>query len=379
MLTVDKKRCTGCTACKNICLRDAITFVEDENGFKYPNINLNKCNDCGLCEKVCFCNRDKVKMEQQREIEEYYLCQHKVLEKLKNSQSGGVAFALGEAIIDDGGYVFGCKYNEKCVAIHAKATNIIELKAFCGSKYVQSDLNEVFASVRNQLLKGEKVLFTGTSCQVSGLYNFLQVKKAPMNNLYTMDIICHGVVSPKILREYIQVMEKKFGSEIKSINLRDRRYAPKIVTVLKDKNNREYIDNNYLDIFYSNVALRECCGNCEFATRQKPADITVGDTIGVSEKYKEILDETNPSSVAIVHTNKGRKLLMNSQLEIRKIKKEEFSQPNINRPTLISPQKEKFWRMYKKSGMEYVLKYYTGYGGIKTKIRRKILIYLRRW
>ena len=306
MLKVDLINCTGCTACANICPKGAISFQEDDKGFRYPVINNELCIECGLCEKVCY--TDRVSTTGRLKHTEYYIAKHKDPEELAHCQSVGAAFAFGEVAIRENGIVYGAYYENNNV-LHGGFETKEGLIETCGSKYVQSDLNSCFTDISNKLKSRRKVLFTGTSCQVDGLYRYLENKKTDTTLLYTVDIICHGVPSPKILRDYISFVSKKTGVTFKSVNMRDRRYSPVTTTVFTAQDGKEYIENNYIDLFYTNIDLRECCGYCKFAKRDKPADITVGDTYGIDKKYHDILDKTNPSSLTIVHSEKGREML----------------------------------------------------------------------
>lgn len=319
-----------------------------------------------------FVNRRQIKKKQ------YFIAQHNQEDHLTHCQSGGVAFALGQVVIRKNGIVFGAKYSGLKVS-HGVASDLQTLVELCGSKYVQSDIGDAFLQVKEALLKEQSVLFTGTSCQVHGLYNFLNVSNVKTDQLYTMDIICHGVPSPLMLEEYIKVIQGKYGSIVTSINMRNRKYSPKSVTTISMEDGKTIVDNNYLDLFYSDIVLRRSCSVCPYATRNKPSDITVGDTAGLSESLKHHICEANPSSIVIVHTKKGEELLRDADLKLIEIDGNDIQQRNLLKPTPVSAQRERFWNEYRKKGMRFVLSKYTGFGGLKVKIKRRILKKLGKW
>lgn len=375
MIKVDKKFCTGCTACVNICPKEAITLAPDNKGFLYPQIDSEKCIECNLCERACMTKEKEIF---EHEMCDYYIAQINNQEELQHCQSGGAAYAFGKVCLEKSGIVYGAQY-EGCEVYHRKVVTIADLVKTCGSKYVQSDLQLCFREVRDYLEESIPVLFTGTSCQIAGLYHYLDVLKIDTTSLYTVDIICHGVPSPLVLKDYIKVLEKRNNCIITSMNMRDRRFSPSTKSVFTTSEGKELFDNCYIELFYSNMTLRESCGNCMFAKRSNPADITIGDTYGLSEKYNKLIDSSNPSSIVIVHSIKGKELLDNSSLIKTKIDGSEFYQVNLEHPTKISQRKQDFWNKYNNKGLEYALKYYTSMGGYKAKLRRKIMQRLGKW
>ena len=168
------------------------------------------------------------------------------------------------------------------------------------------------------------------------------MKKCSTEKLYTADIICHGVPSPLVLREYVEYLGKKYESNVISINMRNRKFAPALGATILLENGKELKDVYWSDLFYSNIILRESCAVCKFTTRDKPADITMSDIIGLDSKYQEIIDATNPPSIVITHSDKGKKLLERADLLLKHINESEFCQPNLKCPTKMSTQKEKF-------------------------------------
>ena len=379
MINVDLINCTGCTACEAVCKVNAIKLVENSKGFKYPLVNSGLCINCGLCNKVCLCYQKEIQTEKRLNEFEMYIATHKEKEVQKKSQSGGVSFAIGEQILQQDGVVYGCIFDKDNKAIHSRCTTIKQLKKTRGSKYVQSDLKNTFREVFKDLSDNKKVLFTGTSCQIEGLFQYLKAKNCKTDNLFTADIICHGVPSPKVLEDFLLYIENKHNSKVKKVNLRDRQFTPNQFNICYLENNEKVVDKYYLELFYSKFAMRESCGVCKFTKFDKPADITMGDIIGIDEKYDNLIDEKYTPSIVIVHSTKGKELLKNSLLKLIKINNNEFSQPNLKHPSKISPQTNNFWKDYNKHGFEFVLKKYTSAGGFKTKLKRKILKFFGLW
>jgi len=216
---VNPEDCCGCSACASVCAKDAIVMVPDALGFLYPQVNLDKCVDCGLCERVCSFN-DKYDKSLNLLKPDAYAVRHKDINEIEKSRSGAAFVAISDCILENGGVVYGAGYAEHFRVIHKRATTKEERDEFRGSKYVQSDMNNVFRQVKEDLKNGLVVLFSGTPCQTSGLNAF--VGKKLRENLFLVDIVCHGVPSPYIWEDYLCYLERKQGSEIYWVNFRDK-------------------------------------------------------------------------------------------------------------------------------------------------------------
>lgn len=215
----DKADCCGCTACASICSKGAISMQPDALGFMYPQIDQTKCIDCGLCDKVCAFN-DNYDRSLNLPSPFCYGARHKNKKELEDSRSGAAFIAISDYILRQGGVVYGAGYTNHFRVIHKRATNQKERNEFKGSKYVQSDLNGVFKEIKKDLKEGLLVLFSGTPCQTAGLNAY--IGKRLRNNLFLIDIICHGVPSPYVWRDYISYLEKKHGSSICWVSFRDK-------------------------------------------------------------------------------------------------------------------------------------------------------------
>lgn len=215
----DKSQCCGCTACASICAHDAITMQPDALGFLYPVVDKDKCVDCGLCEKVCAFN-DHYDTSLNLSQPDAYAARHKDMQEVETSRSGAAFIAISDYVLENGGVVYGAGYADHFRVVHKRATTKEERDEFKGSKYVQSDLDHVFRQVKKDLKDGLTVLFSGTPCQTAGLNSY--IGKKLRENLILVDIVCHGVPSPYMWRDYIAYLEKKQGDKICWVNFRDK-------------------------------------------------------------------------------------------------------------------------------------------------------------
>lgn len=215
----DKSQCCGCTACASICAHDAITMQPDALGFLYPVVDKDKCVDCGLCEKVCAFN-DHYDTSLNLPKPDAYAARHKDMKEVETSRSGAAFIAISDYVLENGGVVYGAGYTDHFRVVHKRATTKEERDEFKGSKYVQSDMNTVFRQVKKDLKDGLAVLFSGTPCQTAGLHSY--VGRKLREHLILVDIVCHGVPSPYMWRDYIAYLEKKQGDKICWVNFRDK-------------------------------------------------------------------------------------------------------------------------------------------------------------
>ncbi len=239
----DFSTCTGCRACEQSCPKKAITFREDIKGFLYPVINQELCIDCGVCKKNCVVH-EQHKWDEKGEV---YACWNRNRKMRRESTSGGVFRLLGEKMLKQGGVVYGAAFDQNFVVRHKRIDNIKELPVLLGSKYVQSDLGSVYLDVKKDLEDGKGVLFSGVPCQVAGLKNYL---KKEYDNLLCVDILCHGVPSPLVFRDYLQYMQKCYQSKIKKINFRYKKPGWTVFSMRIDfVSGKKYIRSKFRDPF----------------------------------------------------------------------------------------------------------------------------------
>lgn len=347
-----REQCCGCTACKNVCPKKCIEMEADEEGFKYPKINEDLCVNCGKCVSVCPINERKL-----NDIKNVYASINKDSNIRSKSSSGGTFYELCKVIINDDGVVFGCAWDENLVARHMMIDNIIDIQKLCGSKYVQSDLSNVFQQVKEQLSKGKKVLFSGTPCQVAGLKNFLGKE---YDSLILVDVLCHGVPSPKLFEEYIKTKEKECASKVIDINLRDKTKSwHRLHTLLEFENGKEVSVfsgyDTYMSLFLNNISLRPSCYECKFASPARAGDISLGDFWGVGKTYYE-MDDNKGTSLVLINTNKGKSLwkqldknfnFIESNFEVA-----ESGNKVLSTPTVQNTNRNAFYKMFIEQGYD---------------------------
>lgn len=307
--------CCACTACVSICPKGAITMVPDENGFVYPVVDESKCVRCGLCEQVCAYRNDVPPVSQKKVSVAVSACTD-----VRESASGGLFAAFAQAVIDQGGAVYGCAMIYEKGQLwprHICVTERRDLIRLKGSKYVQSDLTGMYPDVRRRLAEGQTVLFSGTPCQVAGLKGFLRKE---YENLFTVDIICHGVPGGKLFRDYISFEEKKRGAKITSFRFRDKSQGWKLHGAMTlDSGETVYFEpeeSSYYQMFLNSYTYRENCYSCPYASDHRPGDVTIGDYWCVELVHPELLrenggqlDHESGTSCLIVNNERGEQLL----------------------------------------------------------------------
>lgn len=358
--------CCGCTACASICAHDAITMKPDALGFLYPEVDKEKCVDCGLCEKVCAFN-DNYDTSLNLDKPLAYGARHKDMNEVETSRSGAAFIAISDYILEQGGVVYGAGYTDHFRVVHKRATTKEERDEFKGSKYVQSDMTGVFRQVKQDLRDGLTVLFSGTPCQTSGLNSY--VGKRLRENLFLVDIVCHGVPSPYMWRDYISYLEKKQGSPIVWVNFRDKQkygWAAHHET-FKFKTGGGKMSFTYL--FYKHIILRKSCEKCHFTNLHRPSDITIADFWGWQKTDPNINSDDKGVSLVLINTEKGRKLFEASKDRMNTVQADiqNCLQPNMQHPTKIDRKRNEFERDYQAKGFDFVYKKY-GEDGWRYKV-----------
>ena len=358
--------CCGCTACASICNHNAISMQPDALGFLYPTVNVDKCTDCGLCEKVCAFH-DNYDTSMNLSIPNAYAARHKNMKEVETSRSGAVFIALSDYIIEHGGVVYGAGYAEHFRVVHKRATTKEERDEFKGSKYVQSDLTGVFRQVKEDLKNDLIVLFTGTPCQTAGLHSFIGTKLR--KNLFLLDIVCHGVPSPFVWDDYLKYLEDKHCSEICYVNFRDKQKFG----WRAHKETFEFtggIKKSFAYSFYNHIMFRHSCNSCKYTNLRRPSDITIADFWGWQKTDSHINEDDKGVSLVLINTEKGKSLfdLVKAFMVVIPAKLENCLQPNLQYPSAIHPRRMQFEHEYRRRGFKYVfLKY--GEEGWRHKVR----------
>ena len=307
IIITDKTQCCGCSACAQVCPKDAIQMKLDKEGFLYPVIDSSKCINCSLCEKVCpIQNKYSRNAEYKRE---FYGAYNKNKEILKDSSSGGVFWALVEYIFSLGGVVYGAALGENFQVAHQRAATLEECAQFRKSKYLASSISNTYKQAQADLTAGKYVLFSGTPCQIAGLYSYLG-KEFP--RLYTCDVVCHGVPSKTVFDKYIVELNQKEGARAVSMCWRDKEqgWGPNHVTIFFNNGKRlstTSLQNPYQKGFLNNIYLRPSCYSCHWAKLPRVGDISLADFWG----YQGNLTRNNANgglSIVILSSSKGKEL-----------------------------------------------------------------------
>lgn len=282
--------CCGCQSCLEACPTGAIGLTEDGHGFTYPVIDVEKCIGCGRCKRVCGFQRG---LGQQSRGPFYAAATEEA--EIMESSSGGVFGALARALVERGGVVFGCALDQWADGIHVRhrpARTKSELKGLYGSKYVQSSSAGCYRKVERALRAGRDVLFSGTPCQVAGLKGFLGRE---YDGLLTVDIVCHGVPSERMLRDYLTLTLP--DREIIDVRFRGKRNgwngSRELELICSNGDSRDIScdESSYYDLFYDCMLSRDSCYECPFAGALRPADLSLGDFWGIEKVRPDLLAE----------------------------------------------------------------------------------------
>lgn len=350
------KNCTGCGACANVCPVGAIEMRQNDEGFLYPHINQTKCINCGLCARTCPVNNPKY-TNNKMPVCFAAMAENPVREK---SSSGGVFGVLAEYVLKHGGIVCGVAWNtEKKIVEHIIISQSEDLPKLQSSKYVQSDTKCVYKEIKNALGAGKIVLFSGTPCQNAAV----RAVCGENDNLYCVDIICHGTPSPKVFHKYLD--ELNLDGDFIKTDFRDKVNGWKseltITTITTDKSYSSIATkDDFMLAFLKNLCLRKSCGRCPFNKLPRQGDITIGDFWGINTKY----DDKRGTSVVLVNTEHGEKLLSKIKHSLKLLKHADLSSalpgnPCIFESTSENPLRKKFFENLDKKSLHENVKELT--------------------
>lgn len=311
------KDCSGCNSCVQICPKKCIIMEKDSNGFLYPKIDEKMCIDCGICLDRC-----PIKKEKSIEANDLdcYVAYNKDIEERLTSSSGGIFSLIAKKVLNQGGVVFGAAFNNDFQVKHIYIEEESQLYKLKGSKYVQSEIGDSFIKTKKFLDEGRIVLFSGVACQIEGLKSFL---KKDYENLLTIDVLCHGVPSPKVWNKYLNEIRNVYDDKISFINLRDKSKGWTKYSYKVSMNNNIFLishsDDIYSKVFLSNICLRNSCYSCKFKSFPRCSDITIGDAWEI-EKYAKDLNDDKGTSIIIINSKNGGILfsLIKNDLVFRK-------------------------------------------------------------
>ena len=364
---VTEAQCTGCGACTNVCPVSAISMKTDREGFLYPNVKEMQCIECGKCLMACPVLVDTNSNSSTPEIWAV-----RASDDLRAvSSSGGVFTILAEYILEEKGLVCGAAYDTEMNVHHMLVEKKEDLKKLRGSKYVQSDVRDVYQKIYTELKNGRTVLFTGTPCQNAALRNVV----GEQEKLVQVDLICHGVPSQTLFTQYLS--EVADGKKIKTVNFRNKQFgwqSGKVQIQFEDQS--EYIGTTQNDPyevgFYRNLTLQKCCSDCKFSEYPREGDLSIGDFWGISDIDRKQNDGKG-TSIVFVNNQKGERVFSAIQKRFYKTQSYPFQEiggkiknrvhakypPNIKR--------EKFFQELKKRHNVYQAVKETLPNGIEQK------------
>lgn len=304
-LYVNKEDCCGCGFCAFSCPQNNIEMISDEAGFLYPRIINNNCKNC----KSCIANCPKKISYGDNGFQEYYSGYLKDKDEVRSCSSGGLATAISRGAIKHGFIVYGVRYSSDWKkSEYTRITDITEVSQLKSSKYSQSFKGQIYYYLKKDLMEGKQVVFFGLPCEIAAIANFFSKYR---ENLFLIELVCHGPTSPKVHEEYCQNLEAKFHSTLTYFNLRfkkDGNWKPYYI-LAKFANGADYSEE-FSESSYGKAFLhfkRPSCNVCSFKDGKLQGDLMIGDY----HYAHDGMIEYNPSgvSIALVHNNKGKELI----------------------------------------------------------------------
>ena len=367
-----KENCYGCSACKNVCPQNAITLIPDAEGFQYPKIDEQKCVNCSLCVHVCpNLTQGENKMFEQK----YFAAQHKNSSVLYESSSGGVFTALSDYILKRNGVVFGAVFDNQFIVLHQSAETHEKRNKMRGSKYIQSNMGSIMRDVLKTLEESRHVMFVGTPCQVSGLRNYVLMRRKSLDGLYLCDFICHGVASPMLWYEYVNYIEKAQGGKLKKYNFRGKmkgwhKSYPDIAVGEEECSNDYKNKNSFFLLYRTGLISRPSCYTCKFMSYKRYSDLTIADFWNIGKVAPDMDDDKGTSQV-LVNTAKGMEWFGECLADIRycECQKKDVWQPHLEYADKKPEKREKFWSYYAEQGITDTMARY-GKGDFMSSCKR---------
>ena len=355
-----KNHCCGCGACSQVCPKNAITMKPNLQGFLYPSVDRKKCIQCGKCIHYCSFNRNE-KKETISAYPSFYALKHNDENVRLNSRSGGAFTALTNRILEENGVVYGCDLINNRVVKHVRVETKSDRDRLRSSKYIQSDITNLFKQIKEDLIAEKKVIFVGTACQVAAVKSYL--RSVNTQNLLLIDIVCHGVGSPVFWNDYLNNVEKKFNKKIKKAEFRNKRdlwWKANIETFYFT--DEQYNGELFKKYYVSHLIMRNDCASCPYKSMSRTGDITLGDCWGISDAYPEF-DDNKGVSLVLINNEKGETFF--DQISNISLIKVDFSKLVQQSPLFcnwILPAKYKsFWRYYKNHNFSRTTKKYLNY------------------
>ena len=366
-LVKDAAACCGCGACMAVCALQAITMEEDPWGVLYPKIDPSKCIQCGRCLKICPYHETTTGNPPAAVYAAVGSCD----ETVKNSASGGIFASLAAACLQKGGLAAGavldCE-NSRAEVYHLLSDTQQDLGRMQGSKYVQSRAWRCYPQVQSALEGGKTVLFSGTPCQVAAV----KALTGDPSNLVTVDIICHGVPSEKMLNDYLNILARRLRGTITDFRFRDKtcqkQFAARIDLAGKKTHGPVFLKSSLLSFythFLKGTFYRENCYSCPYACSQRISDITMGDYWGVEQHHgpqigRGEMPNRKDWSCLLVNTEKGAAFLKDHGEEIllypSRLQWVAENNQQLNAPAKPGKDRDRLMALYQAAGYEAVEK-----------------------
>lgn len=350
-----KTNCAGCRACEEVCPKSCISMVEDKEGFVYPHIAENKCIDCHLCEKTC-----PLKSPHVNSIIKSYVGVH-MHEQVFKSASGGAFWALCELLIPMGYVVAGVKFSSDFQVVYDIAFSMEEAEQFRKSKYVMANTNNIFKHVKKLIRDGQKVVFTGTPCEVAACKKVV----GDNPNLLLVDLVCHGAPNQGIFDKEIEFLQSKHQGKCSFFEFKNKKPISGKVNCRSVRyviNGKEFISTTgkdpFLKGYFSRLFYRPSCMECQFANPKRVGDITLADAWHVDEIYPDLDDLSGVSSL-LFNTEKGLAFLPNltKKLHLREVpvKWAISSNQQLQHPTELHKNRSLFFKLCEQKGFAYAV------------------------
>lgn len=367
----ERVRCTGCTACASVCPRNAISMERDGEGFAYPAVDRERCALCGRCAAVCPVLHPREKPA----LPAAFAAWNRQDAVRRDSTAGGVFTALAEFVLESGGVVFGAVFDGKQHLRHEACFDKKTLWRLRGTKYVQSDLDGVFRMVR-ECLAARQVLFSGTPCQVDGLYRFLGGRP---ENLTTCDLICRGVPSPGVWEDMARSLERRKGQELQAVRFCNKvpGWQESHFTAVFDSGTVDSAPlgrTEYGRACSRALLLRPSCYGCPYASVSRPGDFTLGRLLGLRP---EELPEQREKGVSLLLVNTAHGSHIFDQLPLERqacaVERAIAGNPGLSLPAVEPPERAAFFASYALEPFESVRRRFLSLPPLPVRAAERLL------
>ena len=341
---LSNSQCCGCQACVEVCPKKCLHLCEDNEGFMYPEIVSNSsCVNCNLCNQVCPIKHNNGRSALFSEAYYGYTSDSRDIER---SSSGGIFITIARYYQTKGYFICGASFTEDYLVKHVIIPPHENIEKLQGSKYSQSDMTNIYASIEKLLKNSEKVLFSGLPCQVEALKTYL---KTEYENLISIDLLCYGVQSPKVWKYYLD--EHHQGRNITSINMRSKAFGWKKYSMeIEYADGGKYLNNKnddpYLLCYSKGLFVRPSCYSCRFKGFPRRSDLTLGDFWEINEMYPKV-NSSKGVSIIIPNGENGKKIIQDirDRIVYEAIDMKRLEEMNIQylKPCDINPGRKNFF------------------------------------